>query len=238
MSDADGAAVLLVEDDGSLRTEVARNLAGHGYRVFEAGDAEEALRRWRDSRPDLVLLDLGLPDLDGLTVLRHIRRESGTGVIVLSARGEEASKVEALEGGADDYLTKPFGMPELHARMRSVLRRAAGPAADKEGVVHNGSLTLDVDAHKVRVAGVPVSLTPREFAILAVLLAHPGRLITRGRILRAVWGEAYGGEDHYVHVYVSQIRRKLALTDTNGSLADLITAEPGVGYRVRAAADP
>ena len=238
MSDANGAAVLLVEDDESLRTEVARNLAGHGYRVLEAGDADEALRRWRYSRPDLVLLDLGLPDLDGLTVLRHIRGESSTGVIVLSARGEEASKVEALEVGADDYLTKPFGMPELHARMRSVLRRAAGPATDAAGVVHNGSLTLDVDAHKVRVAGVSVSLTPREFAILAVLLAHPGRLVTRGRILRAVWGEAYRGEDHYVHVYVSQIRRKLSAADGNGSLDDLITAEPGVGYRVRPATDP
>jgi len=229
-----GVSVLLVEDDAVLRAEVARNLVGHGYRVIEAGDAEDALRRWHDVRPDLVLLDLGLPDLDGIAVLRQMRRESSTGVIVLSARGEETSKVQALEGGADDYLTKPFGMPELHARMRSVLRRAAGPAADVDGVVRNGTIALDVGAHEVRVAGLPVALTPREFAIFQVLLSHPGRLVTRGRILRAVWGEAYRGEDHYVHVYVSQIRRKLAAVDAERSLDDLIIAEPGVGYRVRA----
>jgi len=234
MSEMHGVSVLLVEDDAVLRAEVARNLVGHGYRVIEAGDAEDALRRWHDVRPDLVLLDLGLPDLDGIAVLRQIRRESSTGVIVLSARGEETSKVQALEGGADDYLTKPFGMPELHARMRSVLRRAAGPAADVDGVVRNGTIALDVGAHEVRVAGLPVALTPREFAIFQVLLSHPGRLVTRGRILRAVWGEAYRGEDHYVHVYVSQIRRKLAAVDAERSLDDLIIAEPGVGYRVRA----
>jgi len=234
MSEVHGVSVLLVEDDAVLRAEVARNLVGHGYRVIEAGDAEDALRRWHDVRPDLVLLDLGLPDLDGIAVLRQIRRESSTGVIVLSARGEETSKVQALEGGADDYLTKPFGMPELHARMRSVLRRAAGPAADVDGVVRNGTIALDVGAHEVRVAGLPVALTPREFAIFQVLLSHPGRLVTRGRILRAVWGEAYRGEDHYVHVYVSQIRRKLAAVDAERSLDDLIIAEPGVGYRVRA----
>ena len=234
MSEMHGVSVLLVEDDAVLRAEVARNLVGHGYRVIEAGDAEDALRRWHDVRPDLVLLDLGLPDLDGIAVLRQMRRESSTGVIVLSARGEETSKVQALEGGADDYLTKPFGMPELHARMRSVLRRAAGPAADVDGVVRNGTIALDVGAHEVRVAGLPVALTPREFAIFQVLLSHPGRLVTRGRILRAVWGEAYRGEDHYVHVYVSQIRRKLAAVDAERSLDDLIIAEPGVGYRVRA----
>ena len=220
MSEMHGVSVLLVEDDAVLRAEVARNLVGHGYRVIEAGDAEDALRRWHDVRPDLVLLDLGLPDLDGIAVLRQIRRESSTGVIVLSARGEETSK--------------PFGMPELHARMRSVLRRAAGPAADVDGVVRNGTIALDVGAHEVRVAGLPVALTPREFAIFQVLLSHPGRLVTRGRILRAVWGEAYRGEDHYVHVYVSQIRRKLAAVDAERSLDDLIIAEPGVGYRVRA----
>lgn len=228
-----GTSVLLVEDDTVMRREVARNLAGHGYGIREAADAATALRLWEGARPDLVLLDLGLPDRDGFSILRRIRGEATVPVIVLSARGEEATKVQALEIGADDYLTKPFGMPELHARMRAVLRRAAGPAGDAAGFIHNGALTLDGRAHEVRVAGVPVALTPREFGILQVLVAHPGSLVTRGRILRAVWGDAYRGEDHYVHVYVSQIRRKLAAADPDGALRDLIAAEPGIGYRVR-----
>jgi two-component system KDP operon response regulator KdpE len=140
--------------------------------------------------------------------------------------------VEALEAGADDYVTKPFGTAELHARLRAVLRRAAGPAADAAGRVTTGPLTLDAVRHEVRVGDRRVELTPREFEVLRVLLAHPGRLVTRGRLLRAVWGEAYSGEDHYVHVFVSQIRRKLAAADPDGALRDLITTEPGVGYRV------
>ena len=182
MNDANGAAVLLVEDD---RIPAHRGGAQPG-RTRLPGHRGCRCRRGAAA---LAALAAG-PRAAGSGPARSRRHwpccgrsvaNPATGVIVLSARGEEASKVEALEGGADDYLTKPFGMPELHARMRSVLRRAAGPAADAEGVVHNGRLTLDVDAHKVRVAGVPVSLTPREFAILAVLLAHPGRLVTRGR---------------------------------------------------------
>jgi two-component system KDP operon response regulator KdpE len=199
----------------------------------EAGDAAEALRRWDARRPDLILLDLGLPDRDGLTVVARIRREAMTPIVILSARGEEATKVEALERGADDYLTKPFGMAELHARIRAALRRAGGPAADENGVLRNGSIALDVLAHAVRVDGHPVQLGPREYQILEVLLANPGRLVTRGRLLRAVWGEAYAGEDHYVHVYLSQLRKKLAAADPDGGLADLIVTEPGVGYRVR-----
>jgi two-component system KDP operon response regulator KdpE len=154
-------------------------------------------------------------------------------VVVLSARGEESTKVAALEQGADDYVTKPFSPAELQARIRAVLRRAAGPTADPGGVIRNGLLEVDPVAHEVRVRGVTVALVPREFQILAELVAHPGRLVTRGRLLRAVWGEAYSGEDHYIHVYVSQIRKKLAASDPDGGLADLLTAEPGVGYRVR-----
>jgi two-component system KDP operon response regulator KdpE len=230
-----GPTVLVVEDDEPTRREVARNLSGHGYRVEEAGGAHDALRHWEARRPDLVLLDLGLPDREGLVVLRRIRREAATPVVVLSARSEETTKVEALDAGADDYLTKPSGISELHARIRAVLRRSAGPAADRAGVIRNGTLELDVPNHGIRVGGQPVTLTPREFAVLAELLAHPGRLVTRGRLLRAVWGEAYRGEDHYLHVYVSQLRRKLAAADAEGALTDLIVAETGVGYRVRPA---
>ena len=232
-----GPTILLVEDDEATRAEVARNLRLHGYGVVEAPDAAEALRRWETRRPDLILLDLGLPDRDGLVVVGRVRREATTPIVILSARGEETTKVEALDRGADDYLTKPFGMPELHARIRAALRRSAGPAADDAGIIRNGSLVLDAPAHEVRVAGQHVQLGPREFQILAVLLANPGRLVTRGRLLRAVWGEAYQGEDHYVHVHLSQLRKKLAAADPEGGLNDLIVTEPGVGYRVRAA-DP
>jgi two-component system KDP operon response regulator KdpE len=232
-SPAPGPTVLLVEDDEPTRTALARDLAAHGYRVDAAADGQAALARWAARRPDAVLLDLGLPDMDGIALIRRIRREALTPILVLSARDSEATKVEALELGADDYVTKPFGTAELHARLRAVLRRAAGPAADAGGRVTAGPLVLDTARHEVTVGGRRVDLTPREFEVLRLFLAHPGRLVTRGRLLRAVWGEAYSGEDHYVHVFVSQVRRKLAAADPDGALHDLITTEPGVGYRIR-----
>ncbi|HET7726011.1 MAG TPA: response regulator transcription factor [Candidatus Limnocylindrales bacterium] len=227
-----GTTVLVVEDDAVTRRELVRNLVAHGYRSEEAADARTALERWDARRPDIVLLDLGLPDRDGLTVLHRIRREASTPVLVLSARGEEPAKVEALEGGADDFVTKPFGMAELHARIRAVLRRSSGAPADPQGRVQVRTLLLDTLRHEVRVGGRPIDLTPREFEVLRVLLQHAGRLVTRGRLLRAVWGDAYRSEDHYVHVYVSQLRRKLAAADPTGALDGLIVTEPGVGYRV------
>lgn len=228
-----GPTLLLVEDDEGTRAELVRNLRGHGYRVVEAATAAAAMRAWEARRPDAVLLDLGLPDRDGLDVIRRIRKEGTVPIVVLSARDAEATKVQALERGADDYVTKPFSTAELHARIRAVLRRMGGPAAGPGGVIRNGSLTIDTAAHEVRVDDEVVALVPREFQILAELMAYPGRLVTRGRLLRAVWGEAYSGEDHYVHVYVSQIRKKLAAADPTGGLANLLVAEPGVGYRVR-----
>jgi two-component system KDP operon response regulator KdpE len=228
-----GAALLLVEDDAATRREVATFLRGHGFRVDEAGDGATAWERWSAQRPDLVVLDLGLPDLDGAVLIRRLRRDATTPILVLSARDREAEKVAALESGADDYVTKPFGAAELLARIRAVLRRAAGPAAEPTGAVLVGRLRLDVARHEVTVAGRPVQLTPREFEVLKVLLASAGRLVTHGRLLRAVWGTAYSDEAHYLHVYVSQIRRKIAAVDTSGELAGLIAAEPGVGYRVR-----
>jgi two-component system KDP operon response regulator KdpE len=224
--------VLLVEDDAPTRTAVARSLAAHGYDVREAPDAASAIREWERSRPDLVILDLGLPDADGMAVLVRVRAEASTPVLVLTARDAERDKVATLDAGADDHVAKPFGMAELHARIRALLRRAAGPAADASGIVGLGSLTLDIARHTVTVAGQPVRLTPREFEVLKVLVAHAGRLVTHGRLLRAVWGRAYDEEAHYLHVYVSQIRRKLAAADPDGSLAGLIVAEPGVGYRL------
>lgn len=230
--------VLVVEDDEATRVTLGRDLAARGWEVVEAPDGQTALDRWEAGRPDLVLLDLGLPDMDGARVLRRIRREATTPVLILSARDAERAKIEALESGADDYVTKPFSTRELQARMRAVLRRSSGPAADAAGRVTVGPLVLDPLQHLVTVGGRPVALTPREFEILRVLLAHQGRLVTRGRLLRAVWGEAYQAEHHFVHVYVSQVRRKLAEADPDGGLHDLFVAEPGVGYRVRGPSSP
>jgi two-component system KDP operon response regulator KdpE len=225
--------ILVVEDDEETRAALARELAARGYAIDEAPDGATALARWESRRPDVVLLDLGLPDMDGLRLVTRFRREAATPIVILSGRYEEREKVEALERGADDYVTKPFGVLELHARLRVALRRAAGPEADTSGKVVVGPLVFDAARHEVLVGGTPVPLTPREFEILRVLLAHPGRLVTKGRLLRAVWGEAYQGEDSYIYVHVSQLRRKLAAADQDGALRDLIVTEPGVGYRIR-----
>ncbi len=227
-----GVRLLLVEDDVPTRRAVATFLEKHGYSVDQAGDALDALRLWDAHRPDLVLLDLGLPDLDGGEVVRRMRRDATTPIVILSARGEERDKVAALEAGADDYLTKPFGTAELHARVRAVLRRAAGPAADASGLLALGSVSLDVARREVRVADRPVQLTAREYELLKVLMAQPGRVVTRQRLLRSVWGAAYAEEAHYLHVYVSRLRRKLAQADPTGAAGRIIEADPGVGYRV------
>jgi two-component system KDP operon response regulator KdpE len=227
-----GAMVLVVEDDDETRAALTRSLASRGYSVVDAPTGRAAIARWDARRPDVVLLDLGLPDMDGLRVVRHIRHEAQTPIVILSGRYEEREKVEALESGADDYVTKPFGIDELDARLRVALRHAAGPAADAGGRLRAGALELDATRHLVTVAGGPLDLTPREFEILRVLLANAGRLVTKGKLLRAVWGEAYQGADAYIYVHVSQLRRKLAAADPEGTLRDLIVTEPGVGYRI------
>jgi two-component system, OmpR family, KDP operon response regulator KdpE len=228
-----GPRILLVDDDDAARGAIAANLAGHGYEVREAASGELAMREWEAGRPDLVLLDIGLPGMSGLDVIRRLRRDAATPIVIISVRGAEPDKVAALDLGADDYLTKPFGMGELHARIRATLRRALGEAADPAGAVDVGGLRLDPARRQVTVNGQPLHLTPREYELLKVLLSHAGRLVTRGRLLRAVWGTDYAEEGHYLHVYVAQIRRKIAKLDPEGGLGDLLVAEPGVGYRVR-----
>jgi two-component system KDP operon response regulator KdpE len=228
-----GARLLIVEDDEPTRRAVAAVLSGHGYRVNEAPDGATALQRWEAARPDLIVLDLGLPDVDGATIIRRVRREATTPILVLSARGREQDKVAALEAGADDYVTKPFGIAELQARIGALLRRAAGPAADAQGTLTLGPVRMDVAQRTVTVGEEALDLTPREYELLKVMLSQPGRVLTRGRLLRAVWGTAYASEGHYLHVYVSRLRRKLGEADSTGRARDLIVAEPGVGYRVR-----
>lgn len=226
------ASILLVEDDEATRQTVGANLQSHGYGLRAAASGEEALVLWELRRPDLVLLDLGLPGIDGLEVLRRIRRDATTPIVILSARGEERDKVQALDAGADDYLAKPFGMPELHARVRAALRRTLASGVVSDGSVEIGPLRLDPGRRLVTFAGAEVRLTPREYELLKVLLAHAGRVVTSGRLLRAVWGTAYAEEAHYLHVYIGQIRRKIAAHDPDGVLRDLLISEPGVGYRV------
>jgi two-component system KDP operon response regulator KdpE len=227
-----GARLLLVEDEASVRQPTAANLRGHGFRIDEAGSVAEALAAWDAERADCILLDLGLPDRDGFDVITRVRHESTVPIIVLSARSEEAAKIRALELGADDYVTKPFGLGELRARIAALLRRAGGVEADRDGTIRVGPLVLDPVRRTVRCAGEPLDLTPREYELLKTMLGHRGRLLTKGRLLRAVWGTAYDDEAHYLHVYVSRVRRKLDRADPTGSASALIVAEPGVGYRI------
>ena len=229
---AGAASILLVEDDDATRQSIASFLRAHGHDVRDVSDATSATDAWGAARPDLIVLDLGLPDRDGASVIRHVRREATTPILVLSARDREADKVAALDQGADDYMTKPFGMSELRARIDALIRRSAGPVANIDGEIVIRTLTIDVGRRLVTVGDVPVHLTPREYEVLKVLVSHAGRLVTHGRLLRAVWGTEYSDEAHYVHVYVSQIRRKLRAADRAGTLDGLIVAEPGVGYRV------
>jgi two-component system KDP operon response regulator KdpE len=225
--------ILLVDDDYDARSAIAANLAGHDYAVRHAASGEEAMREWELRRPDLILLDIGLPGMSGLDVVRRMRRDGTTPIVIISVRGSETDKVAALDLGADDYVTKPFGMLELHARIRAALRRTLGPVAEADGAVAIGPLRLEAAARRVLVHGTELRLTPREYELLKVLLGRAGQLVTGGRLLRAVWGSAYAEEGHYLHVYVAQIRRKIAALDPDGELADLLVAEPGIGYRVR-----
>ncbi len=230
--------ILFVEDDADTRRLVARNLEAHGYDVETAPDGATALARWEARRPDLVLLDLGLPDADGVSIIRCVRREANTPILVLSARGREEQKVEALDHGADDYVTKPFGMSELHARLRALIRRSAGPDRETDGVVRAGPIALDAARHEVRVGSAMVHLTPREFELLRVLMGSAGRVVTRQRLLEAVWGRAYADEGHYLHVHISQLRRKLDAAAPGLDAGSAIESEPGVGYRLRSGDGP
>ena len=216
--------VLLVDDDATLRQTLAIGLRAEGHEVLVAADGRSALQAVTEDQPDLVVLDLGLPDLSGVEVLRQLRTFSRLPVVVLSARDGSGDKVEALDLGADDYVTKPFGTDELLARIRAAGRRAGSDLP----VVEAGSLTIDVPARQVTRDGAVVRLTPTEWGLLEVLVRHPGRLVSQRDLLHEVWGPSYGRETNYLRVYVAGLRKKLE--DDPASPRHLLT-EAGMGYR-------
>ena len=226
-----GPRLLVVEDEDATRRTLTAYLRRRDYRVEEAATALEALRAWEAQRPDVVLLDLGLPDLDGVEVIRRIRRDAATPIIILSARGDERDRIAGLEAGADDYLSKPYAVDELHARIRAVLRRAGGANVSPDGCLRLGPIELDPTRREVSAAGTRLRLTPHEYEMLKVLLSNRGRVVTRERLLRSVWGGAYADATQYVHVYVSRLRRKIAAAGV-ADVDRLIATETGVGYRV------
>jgi two-component system KDP operon response regulator KdpE len=228
VSTADGARILIVEDDPAVRRIVSRNLSSHGFRVEAVESGEDAMRVEPSFHADLVLLDLGLPGMSGMEVLSGLRERTSTPVIVLSVRETEADKVRALDLGADDYLTKPFGVDELLARVRVALRHAAR-STTTDAVFRSGALTIDRERRRVEVAGAEVHLTPTEYALLTALAAQPGTVLTERALLQRVWGPEYGSESHYVHVYMGRLRKKI---ETDDGDARLIQTEPGVGYRL------
>lgn len=219
--------VLAVDDDPAILRTLRINLRARDYEVEVAGDGRSALQIVAEREPDVVLLDLGLPDLGGVAVIRRIRQSSAVPIVVLSARHESDDKVEALDAGADDYVTKPFGMEELLARLRAAVRRGAPVAPTTERVVV-GDLVLDVEDSTATKSGTEVHLTPTEWRIVAALVRRRGRLVRQAELLREVWGPAYERETHYLRVYLAQIRRKLE--DDPARPAYFVT-EPGLGYR-------
>jgi two-component system KDP operon response regulator KdpE len=224
--------VLVVEDEPQVMRFLRATLPAHGYRVLEAGTAAQALVHAQTQQPDLVLLDLGLPDLDGLEVTRRIRSWSAVPIVVVSARGQERDKVQALDAGADDYLTKPFGTEELLARMRVALRHAARVAGGAgETAFETGELRVDLAARLVYRRGLEVRLTRTEYRLLAALVKHAGKVLTHRQLLVEVWGPGSANETHYLRVYMAQLRHKLE--DDPARPRHLLT-ETGVGYRLRA----
>jgi two-component system KDP operon response regulator KdpE len=226
-----GAAVLVVEDEPEIRRLLRDSLDESGYRVIEAANGARGAQEAATHKPDLVLLDLGLPDMDGLEVINRVRVWSGMPIIVLSARDGEAAKVAALEAGADDYVTKPFGMAELIARVRVALRHAARPAGGgKDARFRLGTVQVDLERRVVRdKAGHQIHLTPIEFRLLAALAKHAGMVLTHRNLLRDVWGPSHVDQAHYLRIYMKQLRHKL---EPDPARPKYLITDIGVGYRL------
>ena len=227
MSDL-GQRVLVVDDESAIRRYLRTALTAQGFAVYEASNGQETLNAVIENRPDVIILDLGLPDFDGTEVTRRLREWSNIPIIILSVREAEQDKIAALDAGADDYLTKPFGTGELMARMRVVMRRLAGTS--DEPVLQVDELKMDLSRRIVTVNGNQISLTPTEYEILRLLLQNAGKVLTHRQLLRQVWGTAYESEMHMLRVNISNLRHKI---ESDPSRPHYLITEPGVGYRIR-----
>jgi len=223
--------ILLIEDDANIRKFLRASLMTQGYEFLEAGNGREGLALAAAQVPDIVLLDLGLPDMEGTAVIQHLRQWSGVPIIVLSARGQERQKVANLDAGADDYLTKPFGVGELLARIRVALRRGAVAETERpETLLNFGKLTVDLEKREVWRDQKPVHLTPIEYKLFTVLVRHRGKVVTHRQLLKEVWGPSHTDQNAYLRIFILNLRRKLE--DDPARPMHIIT-EPGVGYRLR-----
>jgi two-component system KDP operon response regulator KdpE len=227
--------ILVVDDDPQIRRVMRATLVGHKYEVIEARNGDEALTRIPAEMPDLVLLDLNMPGIGGLETCRHLRSGSDVPIIVLSVRNTEKDKVAALDAGADDYVTKPFGMEELLARIRAALRRAPTSPDNVPHALATSDLQIDFDTRRIRVAGKETRLTPKEFDLLRYLVSQAGKPVPHRELLQAVWGPDYGDEPEYLRVFINQLRKKI---EPNPAKPKYILTEPWVGYRFASGGDP
>ena len=222
--------LLVIDDELPIRRFLRAGLEGQGYTLVEAADGTDGLAQAATRSPDLVLLDLGLPDLDGIEIVRRIREWSALPIIVLTARGQEEDKIRALDAGADDYVTKPFSMGELLARLRAALRRRSRATRETgDSLIRIGDLEIDLGRRRVAVGTSPIKLTPIEYRLLAALAHHAGRVLTHAQLLREVWGPAHTTQHHYLRVYMAQLRQKI---EKDSARPRWLLTEPGVGYRL------
>ena len=230
MTNMNSARVLVVEDEAQIRSFLRALLLSHDYKCTEVTTADDAIREAATQRPDILLVDLMLPDRSGVEVVKRVREWTTTPIIVLSAKTQETDKIAALDAGADDYLTKPFSTGELLARLRAAMRRASVGAAGEEPSFEFGDLHVDLAARRVKVRGEDVQLTPTEYRLLTLLVRHAGRVLTHRQLLKEVWGPRFTAQTHYLRVYMAQLRQKIELEPARPKL---LVTESGVGYRLR-----
>ena len=231
MSPSNSPVIVVIEDDPAIRLFLRTGLGAHGFKVFEADNGKQGIIEAGIRKPDLIILDLGLPDMDGVEVIKTIRAWSVMPVIILSARSGEQHKIDALDAGADDYLTKPFGLGELLARIRVALRHSVNsPEQGENGVFTNGALKVDLLKRQVFVGNREIHLTPIQYRLLSVLVKNAGKVLTHQHLLKEVWGPSYRDHSHYLRIYMSQLRQKL---ETDPTQPKYLLTESGVGYRLK-----